>query len=62
MRDPRGPIRTIKSVEFTPQANLITYEECDHVGQGNATMSFKVGSQSRCFACRGENDPGQVTP
>jgi hypothetical protein len=50
--DPRGELRTIKSVEFTPEANLVTFEECGHVGEKTATMTFKVGTQTRCFKCR----------
>lgn len=51
--DPRGPFRTIRSVEWTPTGNLVTFDECGHVGEKNATMTFKVGYQDRCFDCRG---------
>lgn len=64
MKDPRGPLRTVKSATYTPSAErtddakhdygdvtYVTFEECDHVGLKNPTMTFKVGSRVRCFAC-----------
>ncbi len=63
MQDPRGPFRTISTVTFVPAAERtdggrdygdrldITYEECEHVGHGNPSMSYKVGAPNRCFAC-----------
>jgi hypothetical protein len=57
MTDPRGPIRTIKSITRTVSERLDTYEECEHVGSVTAYMSGKVGDRSRCFACGPYGDP-----
>lgn len=56
--------RTITSVTFIAQADRtdgdqhqsgdrleITYEECDHIGQGNPSMSYTIGSKVVCFQC-----------
>lgn len=60
MSDPRGPRRTIKTAEFTPTGYVLTYEECDHVGSGNATMVHRAGDESRCFSCVGEAEDYHV--
>lgn len=50
--DPRGPFRTVLSVEQTPQANLTRFEECDHVAQLVSHFApAKPGEQVRCFHC-----------
>ncbi len=49
--DPRGPIRTIATVTPSSSATFVTYEECDHAGHMNRTMTYKVGSRLRCFSC-----------
>jgi hypothetical protein len=53
-KDPRGELRTIASVTWTPVANLVTFVECGHVSEMNATMMFEIGTEARCFACREE--------
>lgn len=52
-KDPRGPMRIIKSVQDAPECKLVTFD-CGHVGQMASHFSFKVGSMCRCFACRCE--------
>ncbi len=50
--DPRGPFRTVASVECTPEANLTTFAECGHVGRLTSHHSpAKPGDAVRCFAC-----------
>jgi hypothetical protein len=49
--DPRGPLRTVRAVTFTPAANLVRFAECGHEARTNPTMTVRVGDPCRCFAC-----------
>ncbi len=51
-KDPRGPLRTIKTVTASSSCTLVTYVECDHTGEMNQIYSYRVGDSSRCFKCR----------
>jgi hypothetical protein len=52
-QDPRGPFRTVASVERTPEAHLVRFVECDHIARQNPTMMApREGEQCRCFHCR----------
>ena len=49
--DPRGPTRTIVAVERRPDRTDLLLS-CGHTGRFNQTFHYKVGSDTRCFACR----------
>lgn len=55
VRNQSGPQRTIMSVEWTPQANLVT-NSCGHVERCSAVHMYKVGSEHSCFSCRFADD------
>jgi len=48
--DPRGPLRTIKAVEETPSATLLTLD-CGHVNAHAQHFSYRIGDSCHCFAC-----------
>lgn len=51
-KDPRGPLRTVVSVELTKSGNLTRFAECNHAAALNPTMAAaKPGEQVRCFEC-----------
>lgn len=50
--DPRGPVRTLATVDPRTDGTLVTFEECDHTGRRNQTMTYRVGDRDRCFECR----------
>lgn len=53
MSDPRGPLRTVASVERTPQAWMVRFVECVHVVAKTAHHAApREGEQVRCYACR----------
>lgn len=55
--DPRGPLRTISAVEWTPTAYVVAFEECGHTAHLNATMAVKVGERAHCLTCRDTDTP-----
>lgn len=48
--DPRGPIRTIKTIEETSSATLLTMD-CGHVGSHAPHFSYAIGDSLHCFKC-----------
>lgn len=56
MVDPRGPYRTVLSVETTTSAHLLTLE-CGHVAQQVTHMTPPlVGNQVHCIHCKWEGN------
>lgn len=49
--DPRGPERTIVSVDPEWPSNRVTLD-CGHVRELNPAYTYRVGDKVRCFACR----------
>jgi hypothetical protein len=50
--DPRGPFRTVQSVEQKPDANHTRFVECVHVARLNPSMqAARPGDKVRCYQC-----------
>ncbi len=49
--DPRGPMRTIVSVDDSATSETLVTKSCGHVGHMNQTFIYKAGEMIRCFQC-----------
>lgn len=58
--DPRGPVRTITSVNFTAEITYLTLS-CGHINTANQIFHYKVGNDSRCMKCRSNVLPDEKT-
>ena len=53
--DPRGPMRTVVSVEGEASVTLVTLS-CGHVGNFATHFHYKVGSATHCIECRRDDE------
>lgn len=58
--DPRGPLRTVKAVESTPEVHLVTFEECEHTAQLTRHAWTSPGDRWRCFHCGPHGQAGEA--